>query len=128
MKTALMLFGGTATVDPYWSSKFWTHVFNMEQQGELNEPVIRLLRGHGYVGNGTVTAPRVAELARGLEALDQAPPPAAGGTAGEPLLMPQRVGWGQPGAEVGSDAPPGHAEGCGGDLPIHEGRGMHLHT
>ena len=74
-------------MDPYWSSKCWTHVFKMEQQGELNEPVIRLLRGHGYVGNGTVTAPRVAELARGLEALDQAPPPAAGGTAGEPLLM-----------------------------------------
>ncbi|CAK0840539.1 unnamed protein product [Prorocentrum cordatum] len=80
VKTALMTFGGTSSVDPYWAFKFWSHVAKMELQGEVSEPVVRLLRGHGYVGNGTVTA-------RGLDALDQAAPPALGGTAGDPLAL-----------------------------------------
>ena len=85
MKTALMMFVGTSTVDPYWAGKFWAHVLKMEQCGEIGEPVIQLLKGHGYVGEGTVSAPRVAELAKGLEAVDQSAPPALGGVAGDPL-------------------------------------------
>ncbi|CAK0884637.1 unnamed protein product, partial [Prorocentrum cordatum] len=85
VKDYLTAASATAHADPYWASKFWDSVVRLEQGGQLDTAVVQLLRGYGYVGVGTVTAPRVADLARGLEALASSAAPALGGAAGDPL-------------------------------------------
>ncbi|CAK0868950.1 unnamed protein product [Prorocentrum cordatum] len=85
VKDYLMTTSATAHADPYWATKFWDSVARLEQGGRLDVSVVHLLRGHGYVGAGAVTVPRVADLARGLEALASSAAPALGGAAGRPL-------------------------------------------
>ena len=84
-------------LDPFWLSRFWKEIARLE--GTLEAPARAALLGQGYMGAGTVSAPRVDDLWKELEALPRSGMPAHGAGPGQQAAgvfgAGERICWNQ---------------------------------
>jgi hypothetical protein len=86
------MFAAASAIDVSWARKFWNYVDSELRVNGLESQIRAVLTGQGYVGEGTLSAPRVEELKKILKHLQESGGPAHG-SGGELLLaQPMQIG------------------------------------
>lgn len=100
LKTALEKSSALQSTIPTWGQLFWQAVKNEDDLYGLEQAVRAVLLGHGYIGVGTVSPPRVEELKRQLAQLETlgGPPHGSGGSLlrvsdADRVSDPEQMAW-----------------------------------
>ena len=100
LKTALEKSSALQSTIPTWGQLFWQAVKNEDDLYGLEQAVRAVLLGHGYIGAGTVSPPRVDELKRQLAQLETlgGPPHGSGGSLlrvsdADRVSDPEQMAW-----------------------------------
>ena len=75
IRKSLEGFRAAAASDLFWASRFWASVAAIEH---LHPALLAILQGHGFIGGGTVAAPRSEELIKVLRQFESTGHPRAG--------------------------------------------------
>jgi hypothetical protein len=67
-----------AATNPKWSEQYWNEVASIESTEGLNAAMKAVLQGHGYLGAGSKSAPRVEQLTKALRSFEATGSPAHG--------------------------------------------------
>ena len=81
IKTMLQRAKAAQSTQPSWPLLFWRAVEIEASTYGLRPDVLKLLQGHGFIGVGTISAPRTCELSAGLDSLETNGAPTHGAAA-----------------------------------------------